>query len=117
MRSKDPKAYWNYVSSLNKTKKKKQFFYEFFKDLNSSLDEDDEPPTAKFPDFSLQNDLNNEITEDEIMAPIKQLKSGKSSSRDDIINEYQKHLINVLLPVYIKLFNLVLCGVLFRTHG
>ena len=52
----------------------------------------------QLPNFLIwirKNDLDNEITEEEIMASIKQLKSGKSSGIDDIIDEYLKHSIKL----------------------
>ena len=52
--------------------------------------------------------LDLEITEKEIVECIDQLKSCKSPGIYDIINEYLKTTKEVLLPHYLKIFNLIL---------
>jgi len=77
---------------------------DFFKDLNSPIDDNDrEPLENDLPDLEIEHDLNQEITSDEIKKSIKQLNSGKASGIDCIINEYLKYLIDLMLPVYTKL--------------
>jgi len=42
-------------------------FYDFFKDLNSPIDDNDgEPLENDLPDLKIEHDLNQEITSDEI---------------------------------------------------
>ena len=48
------------------------------------------------------------ITEKKIVECIDQLKSCKSPGIDDIINEYLRTTKEVLLPHYLKIFNLIL---------
>jgi hypothetical protein len=50
--------------------------------------------------------LNSPITEEEILRVVKNLKSNKGY--DDIVNEHIKSTINIFLPIYCKLFNIVL---------
>jgi hypothetical protein len=52
--------------------------------------------------------LNSPITEEEIVRGVKNLKSNKASGYDDIVNEHIKSTINICLPIYCKLFNIVL---------
>ena len=52
--------------------------------------------------------LDPEVTEKEIIECIDQLKSCKSPGTDDIISEYLKTTKEVLLPHYLKIFNLIL---------
>ena len=52
--------------------------------------------------------LNCEISEEEILKCIKKLKkNGKCQGIDDITNEYIKVSCPTFLPVYFKLFNLI----------
>lgn len=52
--------------------------------------------------------LNNPINQREISTAIKALKLNKSSGIDEIINEYIISTKHLMLPIYEKLFNIVL---------
>jgi len=57
------------------------------------------------------NYLDQEVTEQEIRQAVKKLKNKKSPFVDKIRNEMIKPSLESLLPIYIKLFNLILqCG-------
>jgi len=77
MRVTSSKDYWNYINSLNNktTIKDKNLdeFYDFFKNLNSNIVQDEEPANSKFPDVMFDHDLNDTITVDEISKVIKNL--------------------------------------------
>ena len=111
MRSKSPKDYWKYVNSLNKKSTSTDLdineFYDFFKKLNAN-DDDNEVPDPDFPNIQLTNDLDIAITPDEVMKAIKNLKNNKSCGLDNIINEYIKSSTELLLPIYVRLFNKIL---------
>ena len=64
-------------------------------DINIDITDDDEI-------------LNLSITEGEILKCIKALKNNKCSANDRILNEYIKNSTDVMLPVYVSLFNLIL---------
>ena len=51
--------------------------------------------------------LNSSITGQEISSAMKGLKSGKTAGFDEILNEYIKATETMLMPLYIKLFNLI----------
>ena len=55
-----------------------------------------------------ENTLNATITENEINKCINNLNNNKACAKDNIINEYIKSTAELKLPVYRKLFNLVL---------
>ena len=57
---------------------------------------------------NVHNILNSPITEEDILRVIKNLKSNKASGHDDIVNEHIRCAINIDLPIYCKLFNIVL---------
>ena len=78
----------------------------------------------------INDEINQTITENEILAAIKSLKNNKSSGLDNIVNEHLKSTIQVMIPIYKKLFNLILdtgivpeswtCGVIkpiFKNKG
>ncbi len=52
--------------------------------------------------------LNCLFTNDEIKKCMIKFKNGKSRGADDILNEHIKSTIDIMMPVYIKLFNKVL---------
>ena len=54
------------------------------------------------------NNLDHEITEQEIRQAVKKLKNKKSAFVDKIRNEMIKASLEPLMPVFIKLFNLIL---------
>ena len=82
---------------------------EHFKNLNKDNNE---------PDNTLGNSINSdinvlvdkEITNEEILTVVKNLKNNKACGLDNINNEYIKSTIDVglLLPVYVNLFNSIL---------
>ena len=80
----------------------------FFKDINSTDhdDVDDSQEELGVPNFN-SDALNIEVTETEIMSCIKNRKNGKCPGTDEIINEYVKISCPVLLPIYVKLFNII----------
>ena len=95
MRSKSPKMYWHYISSIGKPKRhvdldNNLFYNFFFKDLNAHVNDDDETvPDVSFPDINLQHNLDVDITADEITKCIKILSCGKASDPDSVLNEYK----------------------------
>ena len=107
------KEFWKILNS-NRVKKKNtipiNILFDFFKNLNSSESDDIEMPFNFNFDNSdeLNEHLNNPITELEIFKCIKELKNGKACGDDHIINEYIKSTSNLFMPIYVKLFNIVL---------
>ena len=56
----------------------------------------------------MENEINQPITESEILKNVKLLKNNKSPGSDNIVNEHIKYAGHILLPIYKKLFNLIL---------
>ena len=109
MQTKNPKDYWKYLKSLNTKSNKEQptldSFYEHFKNINKSNE-----PKEDFSNINLEdknNILNRKISKEEIDLCILNIKNGKSSGEDKILNEYIKSTKEILLPIYEKLFNVV----------
>ena len=104
------KDYWNYCK--NKTGRNTQDidfdkFTDFFKKLNERKTEDSN--MTDFNNIQIQDnaefDLN--ITEGEIEEQIKKLPNNKAMGQDFILNEYIKSSVNVMMPIYVKIFNAV----------
>ena len=70
LRTSYPRDYWRYIDSINDKKKSSNadinVLFDFFKQLNADNNVDNANLISDFPDVSLENTLNNEITFDEI---------------------------------------------------
>ena len=77
-------------------------FFEASNDIKSELDN----WLSQELECAFQ-ELNNDISEAEIRIAISQLKSGKSSGEDKLLNEFFVHGKNVLMEYMLKLFNFV----------
>ena len=80
----------------------------FFQNLNKErqyTDENDE----NFSNMENENSfVNSEFTNEEIKDAVKSLKNCKSPGIDLIINKFIKSTIDILCPLYTKLFNKIL---------
>ena len=119
-RLKNIKAYWDMLKG--KTNKDTSYkisnndFKEFYMKLSDPGDEfytPDQDVKDELKQF-LENELecaflelNAEISHDEIKKAIKDLKPGKSSGEDLLLNEFYLHGKEILLPYLHKLFNYV----------
>ena len=84
--------------------------YNHFKNLNDADDENiglDDFDFENVPE-NVQDILNCPITEDEIQKVVSSLKNNKASGSDNILNEYIKNTIDDLMPIYVRLFNIIL---------
>jgi folate-binding Fe-S cluster repair protein YgfZ len=106
----DTKKFWKILKSFSKNKNSEENkisldrLYEYFKELNNSENE------ASSDDFSRiysQNGvdlLNSEITEDEVIKAVKNLKNSKAPGLDDIVKGQmtQKIIFSILFDLVIK---------------
>ena len=98
LKSNNPKEYWQI---LNRGKKKTQpnipteSLFEYFKELNSTPSENENstfsPNIDPYDVNCVTKDLNQKITQKEIIDCIKRLKNNKASGDDRVINEYIKY--------------------------
>ena len=104
----DPKTFWGLIKSFNRKqcieKINVQELYQHFRELND-CDADD--VRLDMPDIQACDALDCPITKDEILAAVKGLRNNKACGLDGIHNEYIKSTVHLLMPVYLKLFNLV----------
>ena len=113
LQSKFPKDYWKILKSIKNKHTVKppdlQTLHNYFKDLNTNNTDDGDINISQVTDNIAQNEnLNAPFTEDEIQKSIRNLKNNKSPGIDNVLNEYIKCTQTVLLPIYVKLFNLIL---------
>ena len=108
-----PKEYWKVINSsknANNTRASLTDLYNFFKNINSQDDVGLSQDGYSFDfDMNGNNEINNDeinqtITENEILAAIKSLKNNKSSGLDNIVNEHLKSTIQVMIPINKKAF-------------
>ena len=107
----EPKELWKILNSFNNSKNTPKItidkLYEHFKNLNMKSDAEDF--CYELPEIENGDEiLNGEITEEEIICAIKDLKNGKAPGCDDVVNEYIKSTKDLFMPLYLKLFNLIL---------
>ena len=104
MQNNNPKQYWRYLNSINKTTALNKQptigqFYEHFKNINETEHEQDDIPLNMHLADSNET-LNSSITCNKIKKCINNLKNGKCH----ILNEYIKSTKEIFLPVYETLF-------------
>ena len=109
-----PKEFWKIINS---TDKKEQFsppledLYAYFKDVNAQkYDEEPQANTEMYNSqefITINEEINMPITEAEIYTAIKNLKNGKSSGPDNVLNEHLKYTADLMMPVYTQVFNLI----------
>ncbi|KAH3836493.1 hypothetical protein DPMN_109864, partial [Dreissena polymorpha] len=58
--------------------------------LNADETDNSAEPNVEYPSIDFQNNLNAEISEEEINKAVRSLKNGKASGLDLIIDEYIK---------------------------
>ncbi len=117
-KSTDPKTYWRLLRGSKGTDKASavsmESFFNHFKGLNLEQNDPVSDPSNGNDNIDISVDqldihsLENSITQEEIRNVVKGLKNGKAAGIDGVLNEYLKCTIDQMLPVYEKLFNLVL---------
>ena len=118
LKNQHPREYWKIINSHKKSSESQASlddFYQFFKsinenseehtDLNSDNADDNFDETS---DINVENEVNQPITESEILKNVKLLKNNKASGIDNIVNEHIKSTVYLFLPIYCKLFNVIL---------
>ncbi len=112
----NPKDYWNMLNANRKKCKNDKMasledFFQHFKNLNV---EDRDQTTLDNTDVSYaynvgsESAINKDFEVHEIVKAVKELKGGKASGLDSISNDYLKSTVDVLAPIYVKLFNHIL---------
>lgn len=111
LKQKQPKDFWKLLNSLEKRKSNENItldsLYQYFKNLNSTGDTEGPDNDIHFDINDDYEILNGSITTDEIRKSALNLRNNKSPSNDHIVNEYIKNTLDIFLPIYESLFNLI----------
>lgn len=126
LRTEKPKDYWKLINSINKKTENIPIeindMFEYFKTLNKNDDYEDVTADTATPEIFLniadfendeafnisQSSLNSPINESEINIAIKALKLNKACGTDGIVNEYIISTKHIMMPIYIKLFIIII---------
>jgi hypothetical protein len=119
MKSKDPKRYWRLLNGKKSSRVQAGMneLHDHFKHIYSVDDIDMTDDVHEMNQNIVQHcsvdngrDLhfNRNFTTEEVQNAISMLKCGKAAGIDGIVNEYIKYSGDILIDVYVKLFNTVL---------
>ena len=110
----DPKAFWNTLNKVSTNSHKTHdipidTLYHYFKTINANtnLDTDDEIDGIDINELC-EHPLYDNILNGVISETITKLKNNKAPGPDGILNEYLKNSSPLLIPIYFKLFNIIL---------
>ena len=116
LRHTNAKEYWKIINSAEQKDVRSpplNDLYTYFKNLNSNdTSHSSEKPTSheENPPEGIQEinqEINQPISESEIICAIQKLKNNKSAGSDSILNEHIKCTLSLFLPIYLKLFNII----------
>jgi len=118
LKNANPKLYWRMLQGSKKRNAvpmNLQDMFDYFKDMLGNNHENNEIEQEVTADVEYRtvhtynsDSLNSEFTEQEIQHCIKNLGNNKAAGVDNILNEYIKASADVLLPIYVILFNKIL---------
>lgn len=110
IKSSNPKEFWRILNDENCNQASTaplNDLYNFFKNLNSKTTYTQTNNLNEEIPNQVNEEINQPITENEILQAVKSLKMNKAAGIDQILNEHIKSSINIMLPTYTKLFNIV----------
>jgi hypothetical protein len=112
LRTSNPKKYWDLVNMKTKPDNipiESEVLYEHFRNLShAEIDGTFEKQVFDQGCIEYNHDLNSPFTPEEIKKCINKLKNNKAHGIDLILNEYLKCSSDIMLPIYEKLFNIIL---------
>ncbi|MES9881290.1 MAG: reverse transcriptase family protein [Sedimenticola sp.] len=111
LRKGNTKEYWKIING-NKNKPDVdcplEKLYEHFKSIGQSDNSECLHNQTEHNDRGTNEEINTPITSEEILKVIKSLKNNKANGIDSVVNEHLKHTAHIMLPTYVKLFNIIL---------
>ena len=114
MRFNKPKEFWKHFKDQGKNNNVEanpdDLFNHFKNAGEANYTDSDSDILNPNPNTSNANDyiLNNDISIEEVRIAISKLSNGKSPGDDMILNEYIKQSSDILLPIYVNIFNAIL---------
>ena len=119
LKTNNPKEYWKLLNSerkRNNTQASLGDLFNFYKDANAPNPNEDEtndsspendPCEDEFQNLA-NEEINQPITYDELSKAVNSLKNNKSPGFDKIMNEHMKSTFNLMNPIILRLFNVIL---------
>ena len=114
LKGKNPKEYWRILKDKNRKEDYNDIsideLFHFFKSQNETTDNCCMNPiktNLTAPNLDTTR-LNGEITYNEVLSAINKTSNNKSCGHDKIYNEYIKCTKVIMIPTYVKLFNVIL---------
>ena len=111
-KSTNSKVYWNMLNDhkQNVIKPNLEDLQQHFQTISNIAHTEEGNDTEQNTHYEVYDDnlLNAPISSDEIIKACSKLKDNKSPGGDNIVNEYIKASIPVMINVYTKLFNKIL---------
>ena len=110
IRNRNPREFWKI---LNQKKNKVnsdldiQTLFDFFKEINKNTNDVNTIPENIFNTEESNVFLNSSITREEIFKAIQNVKNNKAAGDDQVINEYICSSADIMIDVYVNLFNLI----------
>ena len=112
LKSNNSKEYWAFLnkasSKENKHNLSVEFLKEHFQKISTVEKEDEHNFDYEIGNSSINEDINNDFTLDELKHIIKKLKNGKACGIDHVRNEFLKHCPEQILSIFLRFFNIVL---------
>ena len=108
----DPRKYWKILNDKKEDTESPasiEDFYQYFKQINENNNPEEETADQinNIVYSDVNEEINNPITEQEILKAVKSLKFNKAPGCDEIVNEQIKNSLSVMMPIYKMLFNIV----------
>lgn len=110
LKTSNTKEYWkvlNFENEKSECQAPINELYDFFKEINMQIPNKTDENLQHKSNPVENKEINEPISESEILQAICQLHNNKASGVDDIKNEHIKNTANIMLPIYTKLFNLI----------
>ena len=111
LKSTNPGEYWKIINQGKRNTKVGKIPLNTLLNHFQELNKDVSTTNVNLPEdqtLSTNEIINTEFTTIEITKHINALKNNKSPGTDKILNEFMKYCPNELIPVIVKLFNVVL---------
>ena len=108
LKSNDPKEYWRILNGSKKGENHVAVkeFYKYFKNLNNPPNYSNDEEITNDTEH-VNDEINRPIRESEIRQAVKELKRNKSPGFDQILNEHIQITLDMMLPTYTNLFNII----------
>ena len=107
----DPKKFLNILNRCSEKSRQSvdvslDELYIYFKEMNE-VENDDIKIVINLNENNHDDVLNARISQAELENAILIIRNDKSSGVDNVTNEYLKHNVYLMIPIYFKLFNFI----------